>query len=296
MNKMVEQNKDRKYANQSKGFSSDNRYRKARDLKYNEMENELQEDNGEKEVNKEKENNEDKSQQNVVNHNWEKRYSDVRSYASKLENDLREKEAKIKELETQPVTYPTTEEEIQEWATQYPKLFAVFQTISMKQNDATKQELNKEFEAIKKQREEVEKYKSYMKLLELQPDFEELKQKEDFKEWFGDQPRQIQDAILRPTYDDVGVKAASRVIDLYKLEKGISKKPSREDNQKDVARNPTRTVNNTPGEDNDKTPKFTESQINRMSTQEFARLKPLIIEAQRKGPPYFIHDVSGGAR
>ena len=56
-------------------------------------------------------------------------------------------------------------------------------------------------------------------LREAHPDFEDIRGSEEFHDWAKEQPEQIQDWIYKNSID---AKLASRAIDLFKLERGIS--------------------------------------------------------------------------
>lgn len=283
--------KERHYTNTSTGFTSDNKYRKQKDLEYEKLEKELKElekgGDSEKEVVVEEKNKDD--------HDWKKRYSDVRSYSTKLQEELEKVKSELEEVKNKKeVKYPKTEEEIQEWVKEFPDVAAIIETIAGKQSDRVKEEYKKEFDEVQKLKQKLEFQRAYMKLLELQPDFDELRETEDFKNWLDEQPPVLQDAIFKPSLDDSGIKSASRVIDLYRKEKNVEQ-TNVSNRDKEAARSVSRTRNDTPDAD-DKIKKFKESEIAKMSTREYEKYEEQILEAQRKGPPYFEYDISGGAR
>lgn len=292
---MTTEYKERRYSNTSKGFSSDNKYRKQKDLEYEKLEKELEELEGKSEEPKEEEK-ENSQNKNDDNHDWKKRYGDVRAYSSKLESDLNAVKAELEELkkEKKEVVYPKTDEEIQEWVKEFPDVAAIIETIAGKQNEKTKEEYKKQFEEINQLKNKLSFQKAYLNLLELQPDFDELKETEEFKNWLDEQPSILQNAIFNPSLDESGVKAASRVIDLYKKEKNVDTK-EKSSSEREIAKSVSRTKNDNPDPD-DKIRKFKESDIMKMSTREYEKLEDDILEAQKKGPPYFVYDVSGGAR
>ena len=241
--------------------------------------------------------------------NWKKRYSDLRRHLSKKEDEFKtklgSKDSEIEELKKVPVKYPTTDEELQEWITKYPDVANIIKTIALKEN----QELAKEISNLRaeKAKEDLqfERKRAYNQLLELQPDFDEIRKLAKFAEyddsgalvggWLNDQPKAIQDSLFRPSFDEKGVKAAARVIDLFKNETGVKKPVKQEDDKLRAASNVKGSVSEQP-KTNDGSPRFTESQVARMSGKEYERLEEQIEDAMRKGPPYFVMDISGAAR
>ena len=102
------------------------------------------------------------------------------------------------------------------------------------------------------------------------------------------QPKWIQDALYENASD---AKSASRVIDLYKADNGISTNTN-VDLSAAKAVTPRRG-RSTPQADA-KTSYLKESVVNKMSTQEYEKNQDKIMEAIRTGK--FVYDLSGGAR
>ena len=65
------------------------------------------------------------------------------------------------------------------------------------------------------------KEKAEVELLRFHPDFNTIRDSDVFHEWAEEQPKWVQDAL----YDnDNDARSAARAIDLYKSDKGITKK------------------------------------------------------------------------
>jgi hypothetical protein len=96
----------------------------------------------------------------------------------------------------------------------------------------------------------------------------------------------VQDALYE-NIDDA--KSVARVIDLYKVDQGITTKRSSGD--KDAAKAVNARVRNTPEADASKK-YLRESEVNKMSTKEYEKHADAIMEAIRSGK--FIYDVSKG--
>ena len=97
-------------------------------------------------------------------------------------------------------------------------MYAAIQKISSTQSEARVRNLEGELEQIRKREKTLEKQKAYEELLRLQPEFETIKESEDFTSWLQDQPQSISEGVYNNSTD---AQWASRVIDLYKSDRGF---------------------------------------------------------------------------
>ena len=67
------------------------------------------------------------------------------------------------------------------------------------------------------------KEKAEVELLQLHPDFNDIREDDAFHDWADEQPKWVQDALYENADD---AKSTARVIDLYKSDKGITDKKS----------------------------------------------------------------------
>jgi hypothetical protein len=131
--------------------------------------------------------------------------------------------------------------------------------------------------------------KAEVELMRLHPDFNEIRDTDEFHDWVEQQPKWIQDAL----YDnDNDARAAARAIDLYKADQGLNKKKAT-DTSRDAAKNVnTRGGRNQPATTD--TDVIRESDVKRMSDREYEANEDKIMQAMRSGK--FVYDVSGNAR
>jgi hypothetical protein len=120
-------------------------------------------------------------------------------------------------------------------------------------------------------------------------DFDDLRGSDDFHDWAAEQPKWVQDALYENQDDPQSV---IRVIDLYKVDNGMDTKGKRK-STKDAA-SQVRTKRTTKPDNDNPAGHLRESEVQRMSTQEYETKSDEIMEAIRSGK--FIYDVSGGAR
>ena len=155
-------------------------------------------------------------------HDYKKRYDDLKRHYDQKIQEFKSKEQQMQEVATQNnVTLPKTPEELERFQQEYPDVYDVVQTIaSMKANEQS-QELKGELETIKAREKESLVKVAYRELKSLHSDFEDIKGDEKFLNWLDEQPESISDGILK---NNTNARLASRVIDLYKADMGITTK------------------------------------------------------------------------
>ena len=230
---------------------------------------------------------------NAEEKSFKKRYGDLRRHQQSKEKEYEER---IKKLEQQlvestksEIKLPKSDEDIEAWAKQYPDVAAIVETIAIKKAleqseglEETKKEIDELKATAARERAEVE-------LMKIHPDFGEIRDSDDFHNWAEEQPKWVQEALYE---NDTDARSASRAIDLYKADMNItSKKP---ESNKDAARSvDSRSSRDEPKVD-DREGTFTESQVAKMTTQQYEKASDQIMEAIRTGK--FIYDMSGSAR
>ena len=119
------------------------------------------------------------------------------------------------------VPMPKTVEELEEFKAQYPDVYGVVETVAAMQASERTNELQKELEVIKEREKETVVQAAYRELTANHPDFDTIKSDDAFLAWLQEQPESISDGIYKNNTD---ARWASRVLDLYKADAGISKK------------------------------------------------------------------------
>ena len=155
-------------------------------------------------------------------HDYKKRYDDLkRHYDKKLTEFEEEKRQLATATQQANVPMPKTVEELEEFKTQYPDVYGVVETVAAMQANERTSELQKELEVIKEREKETVVQAAYSELTNNHPDFDEIKKDEKFLNWLQEQPESISDGIYNNNTD---ARWASRVLDLYKADAGISKR------------------------------------------------------------------------
>ena len=221
---------------------------------------------------------------------YKKRYDDIRKLQSNTAAELKAIKAQLENAKEQGIVRPPkSDEDIQAWADKYPDVAAIVETIAEKKAQEKFSVAEDRLRQIDEMSEEANRSKSMDAIRASHSDLDDLKESDEFHDWAGEQPKWVQDALYENQDDP---RSVVRVIDLYKGDKGLDSK-SRKKSSKAAASAVVTKRSSKPSEaDNDAS--FTESQVGKMSMQDFEKHQDAIMEAQRAGK--FIYDLSGGAR
>ena len=222
---------------------------------------------------------------------YKKRHTDARKY-------INEQDARIKALEERlnnpqdpsNVRLPKSDEDINLWASKYPDVAAIVETIAEKKAQEKFSQAEGRLQRIDEINAEAERTKSENKIRKSHSDFDDLKASDAFHDWAEEQPKWVKDALYENSDDPMSVV---RVIDLYKVDNGMdtrSKKSSTKDAASAVM--PKRSSANP--EQNSSKPKYTESMVEKMSMAEYEKNQDAILQSSRDNPNFY--DISGGAR
>ena len=271
---------NRKYTNEEK-----------RKMEEEELEQLLKEQRGE--VEQEAAEPEEEEPTSAEEKTFKKRYSDLRRHQQKQAEEFKAEldalKRQLSEATKKEMKLPKSDEDIEQWAADYPDVAAIVETIAMKKAREQATALEERMKAIDELQSSASKEKAEAELMRLHPDFGEIRDSDEFHEWAEDQPKWVQDAL----YDnDNDARSAARAIDLYKADMGITTKKSKSDN--DAAKSVSTKNTRSKPQENEATTYLKESTVQKMSPQEYEKRSDEIMEAIRSGK--FIYDVSGSAR
>ena len=286
---MVEENTPKKTMFMNRPYSQEERLKKDEE----ELAQLIKEQKGEGENTEEKAESEAEPT-SAEERTFKKRYGDLRRHTQEKEqqfqkqlDDLKEQLGKATKKE---MKLPKSDEDIEAWASEYPDVAKIVETIAMKKAAEQSKHLEERVKKIDELQAGAVKDKAEAQLLNLHPDFDEIRESDDFHTWAEEQPKWIQDALYE---NDNDARSAARAIDLYKGDRGIGKE-TKTKNDKSAATavntKSTRTNIDATGNSN----KIRESTVQKMSAKEYEAKSESIMEAIRSGN--FIYDVSGNAR
>jgi hypothetical protein len=280
---------EKKAAFVSKPYSQEERIKKEEE----ELEQLLKQQKGEAEESEEKEEQEAEPT-NAEEKTFKKRYSDLRRHQQKQAEELKKE---IENLKSQlslaaqkEMKLPKSDEDIEEWATEYPDVAKIVETIAMKKAAEQASILEDRMKAIDEMQQSATKEKAEAELLKLHPDFDEIRDSDDFHMWADEQPKWVQDALYE---NDNDARSAARAIDLYKADKGI-KSEKKAKKTKGAAEAVSGKGSRSAPQTEESSTYLKESQVQAMSPQEYEKHSDEIMEAIRSGK--FIYDISGSAR
>ena len=223
---------------------------------------------------------------------FKKRYGDLRRHMQtkdkEFQDQINQLRSQLEESTKQEIKLPKSEEDIEEWAKKYPDVAGIVETIAIKKAKEQANSIEERVKELSEMQKDVTREKAETELLQFHPDFNEIKETDEFHEWADEQPKWVQDALYENEND---ARSAARAIDLYKSDKGIGKKRvAKNDAAKSVSTKGSRTSPET----NEANSFLKESEVNRMSTKEYEKNADVIMEAIRSNK--FIYDISGTAR
>ena len=222
--------------------------------------------------------------------NFKKRYGDLRRHSQKKEEEFNAKiaalEAQLSKAAKQELVLPKTDEELEAWAKEYPDVAGIIESIADKKAKASANALEERMAEFEEMRINAQKEKAEAELVKMHPDFIEIRQDDTFHNWAKEQPKWVQDALYENVDD---AKSVARVIDLYKIDKGITNKKKATPSEK-AAASSVKTKSAAAPEPDETANHIRESEVAAMSIKEYEKRQEEILDAQRNGR--FIYDVS----
>ena len=216
---------------------------------------------------------------------YKKRYDDLKAhYDSKL-NEFKEREQELLDeaAENRPsYVAPKSPEDLEKFRKQYPDVYEVVETVAHMQSSEKTKSLEEKLATLQERETDLITSQAHERLLQNHPDFEEIRNDDEFHSWAKSQPQSIQNWIYKNNNDGY---LASRALDLYKKDSGITtssktKKPSSRRSKKSAADMvSTKTTAVEPRQDRI----WTEREIAAMSIHEFDRFEDEINQAISEG-------------
>ena len=240
------------------------------------------------------ENTEDDSNLSAEEKSFKKRYGDLRRHSQQqqlaLQKQIDELRTQLTQSTEQQIKLPTNEEDLARWAQTYPDVAKIVETIAIKKAKEQTAAMEQRFAALDEQEKLTAREKAELELLKLHPDFDTIRDTEDFHDWADEQPKWVQQALYE---NDTDARAAARAIDLYKVDRNIGKaKPKKEDTSAAQGIR-TRGERSAPS-GNDSEGIIYESQVAKMTSKQYEAFEEKIQAAMQSGK--FVYDLSGNAR
>ena len=288
---MIKEATPKKVAFVNKPYTQEERIKKEEA----ELEQLLKEQKGEVEgQTEESENKDEKEPTSAEEKTFKKRYGDLRRHTQEKEREFQKQLDELKDqlakATKKEMKLPKSDEDIEAWATEYPDVAKIVETIAMKKAREQAVELENRIQKIDEMSVEAQKEKAEAELMRLHPDFGDIRDSDDFHDWAEEQPKWVQDALYE---NDNDARSAARAIDLYKSDRNISKNTKTKSDKSaamDIGTKATKTKVDT----TEAGKKIRESDVQKMSAAQYEKQADTIMEAIRSGN--FIYDISGSAR
>ena len=213
---------------------------------------------------------------------YKKRYDDLKKHYDGRVNSFKSREEELlAEIRTNRPKYkaPKSAEEIEAFKKEYPDVYGVVETVAHLRSSKETEDLKQEIKGLKELNQTVNKEKAEARLARLHPDFEEIRESDDFHNWAEGQPEAIKGWVYG---NATNAELASRAIDLFKQDTGKSKSNTEVSGDLVAASEMVKVKNSKEiGYGSKKI--WTRSQIAAMSQSEFDKNEKAITDAMSEG-------------
>ena len=215
---------------------------------------------------------------------FKKRYDDLkRHYDSTLgkhKDEVRTLRTQLEQSSKQFVP-PKSKDELETWRKEYPDVYDMVETIAMNKADTRAKEMETKYQNLQVQQEQINREKAEVELLQVHPDYKDIRSNDEFHEWAARQDPVIQGWLYENT---ANASLAGRAIDLYKMDKGVSKLSKKQETavKKEAAKAITKTAKATEVE-MPKKKVWSNAEIAKMNVREYAKHEKEIDMAVKEG-------------
>ena len=214
---------------------------------------------------------------------YKKRYDDLKKhYDSKL-NEFKSREQELLEqaAENRPnYVAPKSPEELEKFREEYPDVYEVVETVSHLQAEEKSKDLKEKLERLQEREKELVRKDAEKRLMDKHPDFEDIRNSDDFHGWAKEQPKSIQDWVYNNA-DDADL--ASRALDLFKKDIGMDVAPKKSNSKRSKKSAADMVSTKTTSVEPQQEKVWTEKEIASMSMDQFDRYEAEISEAMQQG-------------
>jgi len=158
---------------------------------------------------------------------YKKRYDDLKSHYDRKLNEFKSREQELMEEATKSrpdYKAPKTPEELAAFKKQYPDVFEVVETVAHMQSEEKAKVLEERLSTLQERETELVRKDAEKRLRNNHPDFDDIRNSDDFHSWAKAQPESLQKWIYNNSGD---ADLASRALDLFKKDIGMSSSPKK---------------------------------------------------------------------
>jgi len=218
--------------------------------------------------------------------NYKKRYDDLKTHYDARLNEFKAREQElIQEAVSNRPEYkaPKSPEELEKFKNEYPDVYEVVESVAHMQSENQVAELQTRLDAMQNRETEILKREAEKDLREKHPDFDEIRNSDDFQDWANLQPEAIKDWIFNNPND---ATLASRALDLFKKDIGLEVQQVTQptSNSKKTAQSAADMISTkTTSVDTNQQRVWSEREIAAMSVAEFDKFEEEISNAMQEG-------------
>lgn len=224
------------------------------------------------------------STEDEPNTNYKKRYDDLKKHYDQKLSEFKRTEQELREQarEAEPqYQAPKSQEDLDRFREEYPDLYDTVETVAHMRSQQEVEALRSKLSVIEQREAEIEAREAETALKERHPDFDDIRGDDSFHEWAQEQPEQIQDWIYN---NPNNVTLAVKALDLYKLETGKGQgSRKRRSNRQQTGSAADMVSTKTTNVDTKEAKIWTESEIAKMSLDQFDRVEDEIKLAMEEG-------------
>jgi len=214
---------------------------------------------------------------------YKKRYDDLKKhYDSKL-NEFKSREQELlEEAANSRPSYvaPKSPEELEKFREEYPDVYEVVETVSHLQSEEKSKDLREKLEKLQSREQELIRKDAEKRLMDKHPDFEDIRNSDDFHGWAKEQPKSIQDWVYNNA-DDADL--ASRALDLFKKDIGMDVAPKKSNSKQSKKSAADMVSTKTTSVEPKQEKIWTEREIAKMSMAQFDKHEAEISQAMQEG-------------
>jgi len=222
---------------------------------------------------------------------FKKRYGDLRRHSQQKEQELKDKirdlEGQISTATKEAIKLPKSDDELAAWTKEYPDVAKVIETIATKKALELDKGMEDRLKAIAEKEAEAKRMTAESQLLQLHPDFEDIRNDEEFHSWVERQPSWVQKALYE---NETDARSAARAIDLYKVDMKIADTKKEKSDKGAASLVTAKNTSNVAKTKSSQSNQWRESQVAKMKAHEYEKNEKAIMEAIQSGN--FIYDVS----
>jgi hypothetical protein len=218
--------------------------------------------------------------------NYKKRYDDLKTHYDSRLNEFKAREQELLEeavINRPDYKAPKSAEELEKFKNEYPDVMAVVETVAHLESESKTKVLEERLSALQTREDELVRKDAEKNLREKHPDFDEIRNSDEFQEWAELQPESIKDWIFNNPSD---ATLASRALDLFKKDIGLDVQQVRQprSNSKQTQQSAadmisTKTTSVEPNQQR----VWSEREISALSMAEFDKYESEISDAMQEG-------------